>query len=183
LWLSLEILLSATGETIQTGGQPIVLPWQEALPVILKSTREATRSIVIVASSTESLFLPLKESIETCRNVKITVLLRDCNKSDSMRLSKLNQYLAYWLKLKSQERNVDVEVKFYDNLFLRALIIDSSIGFLGFYEKVDDRYWGHSVPLMFVRKGSSALSDYLLKVYLNRFSQMWSEASDNVGHS
>ena len=96
------------------------------------------------------------------------------------RKSKLSLYKKRWEELNKLSRQISVEIKFHEGDFLRGIIIDTSKGFLGFYERVsDDKMCGHTVPVMHVKSGKS-VDDYFLKIYNNRFDKMWNEARDNL---
>ena len=176
LLLIFEVQLSS-GEPKHAA--PRLLSWHEALPAILEAVSHANTKIYIIGSSTESMYIPLKDALEHLKNIELVVVLRSCKSSDKPRMAKQNQYLNYWQKLDNPQTGVKVTLKFYPNSFLRAIIVDSSEGFLGFYEydKKDARFYGHSVPVMHVRKGGH-FDDYLLKVYLNRAAQMSEDGSE-----
>jgi len=178
LWLMFEIQLS-TGERELPREllAPPLLPWHEALPEILNAIGRADKTICLVGSSSESMYVPFKDALETLKHVEIIVVLRTCKASDKLRIAKQSQYVDYWKKLENLQAGVRVVVKFYPNNFLRAIIIDSSEGFLGFFEKKGDRLFGHSVPVIHARRGTP-FEDHLLKVYLNRVSQMCEDGID-----
>jgi hypothetical protein len=178
LWLMFEVQLStAERELPRASLAPPLLDWHKALPEIVNAVSRANKTVYIVGSSSESIYVSLKDTLEKLSNVEVVVILRSCKSSDKPRITKQNQYLKYWQKLNNPQTGVKVILRFYPNNFFRAIIVDSSEGFLGFYEKKDDRLYGHSVPVMHVRKGTH-LEDYLLGVYLNRVSQMREDGSD-----
>jgi len=180
LWLMFELFLSLLTADLKRDRSPVaLLPWNEAIPEIVAAARRTKSTLRILGSSTESLYIPLKETLEHLSNVKIELILRRSNSDDNTRLTKLSQYHSYWLGLSSQERSVKVEIKYSSNDTLRAVMVDSSEGFLGFYEKRDDKLWGHTVPLMHVRRGTT-IGDHMIHVYQNRFEQMWRDACDWV---
>jgi hypothetical protein len=178
IWLTFEVQLSET-RSRDASKQLQMLEWHTAIP-ILRSQMASAREIIILGSSSESMYVLFKDVMETAHDLTVYLLLRSCDASDRSRLSKQTTYRDYWIKLNSKERNVTVQVKFCDNDVLRGIIIDKSIGFLGFYEWKDGKFWGHSVPLIVAKRNSGPIHNHFLLLYLNRFTRFWEEAHDTA---
>jgi hypothetical protein len=177
LWLMFEILLSALSNVSPSERRDVaIIAWSEAIPPIISAVRRTKHTLRILGSSSESMFIPLKECLEKLTDVDIQLLLRRADPADVPRVTKLAQYCQYWSELNSAERHVRVEVRLNNNDVLRGIIVDHSEGLLGFYEWRGRKLWGHTVPLMHVRR-STPLGDHLIQVYTNRFEQMWSQSS------
>ena len=175
-----EILLSVLSNIPPTDRRDVILlPWSDAIPHVIATVSRTKHTLRILGSSTESIFIPLKECLERLSNVHIQLLLRSADPADTARTTKLYQYCQYWNELNSTERNVKVDVRFNSSDVLRAIMVDSSEALLGFYEWRGHKLWGHSVPLMHVRRGTP-LGDHLIQVYTNRFEQMWSQATQSL---
>jgi hypothetical protein len=177
LWLMFEILLSVLSSVPPSDRRDVaIIAWSEAIPPIINAVRRTKHTLRILGSSSESMFIPLKECLERLTDVDIQLLLRRAEPTDVARMTKLTQYCQYWNELNSAERHVKVEVRLNNNDVLRGIIVDHSEALLGFYEWRGRKLWGHSVPLMHVRR-STPLGDHLIQIYTNRFEQMWSQSS------
>jgi hypothetical protein len=177
LWLMFEILLSVLSSVPPSDRRDVtIIPWSEAIPPIIDTVRRTKHMLRILGSSSESMFIPLKECLEKLTDIEIQILLRRADPTDVARVTKLTQYCQYWNELNSTERHVKVEVRLNNNDVLRGIVVDHSEALLGFYEWRGRKLWGHSVPLMHVRR-STPLGDHLIQVYTNRFEQMWSQSS------
>src|ERR1035441_5609811 len=112
LWLMFEILLSALASVSPSDRREVaIIPWSEAVPPIINAVRRAKHTLRILGSSSESMFIPLKECIEKLTDVHIQLLLRRADPTDEARVTKLAQYCQYWNELNSSERHVKVEVR------------------------------------------------------------------------
>lgn len=180
LWLMFEILLSVLSSVPPSDRRDVsLIAWSEAIPPLVDAVRRTKYTLRILGSSSESMFIPLKECLEKLTDVQIQLLLRRADPTDPARVTKLAQYCQYWSELNSTERHVKVEVRLNNNDVLRGILVDHSEALLGFYEWRGRKLWGHSVPLMHVRRGTP-LGDHLIQIYTNRFEQMWSQSTPSL---
>jgi hypothetical protein len=173
LWLIFEGVAELTANsTDRRHSSPSALAWTDALTDVVTQLKTATTSVLILGSSSESMFLHLREALRERSDLSIQVLLRSAEPNDSLRIAKQEQYKAYWLSLADAGRRRAVNVRFAPNQFLRAIIIDRRVGYLGFYVWEGGRLWGHNVPVIKYETRTS-LGEYYIGVYLNRFQQLW----------
>ncbi len=179
LWLIFETFISIDRSSILRDRGLKLSKWDESIPEIKRAITNARNSIKIFSSSTESIYVPLIETFEMCKNIEIQIIMRRRDLDDKERIVRLNYYKKRWESLNSNDKNVSVKVKYHKSDLLRGLLIDVSVGFLGFYERIsENKLWGHSVPVMHVNSGKT-VDDYFMKIYLNRFDKMWEEAKEN----
>lgn len=177
LFLLLEIIISTTSnlqESLRQSQASQVLTWSEATPLIRDRVKTAN-SIDIIASSSESIYLILRDALEKSNVKSVRVLLRQWKPQDVKQYYKLLYYDEQWRAIKTTNGQV-IDIRYCDNTSLRGVIFDKNEGYLGHYEWSNEerRFRGYDVPVVHV-SNKTDIGRHFLSFYNNRFDYYWNE--------
>lgn len=171
LLLMLEIIMEAKPETTT---EELVLSEVALSELRLKLPKSS--SLDISASSTESIYLALRDSLTSAKKMRCRIIFRNPPRGDQTQYEKLKRYMGLWKDLEKENKNLKVETRFTSsNILLRLIIVDRTDVYFGFYKWDGKRYWGHNVPMIHTKPGSN-LGNYLLDIANNAFESLWIHA-------
>lgn len=171
LLLMLEILIDRVG---RDDINDLILPESALQDLRVKVMKGKT--LDIAASSTESIYLALRDSLVTGAKIHCRIILRNPIRDDISQSDKLQRYARLWMDLMQDNSNLYVEIRFTsNNISSRYLIYDRKEAYVGFYKWDGTRYWGHNVPMVHA-KTDSKLGNYLLDMAMNTFESTWAQA-------
>lgn len=173
LLLMMEIFLTTIAklQEEQSVGKQLTT-WDNVISDVQDKARRSKR-IDILTSSSESLYVALKDTLEACHDKEVRILLREWEDFTINRYYKLQNYESNWLALNNFNSNLKVSIRYCRNDTLRAIIFDDNEGFVGFYTWQKSIYRAQNVPVIHVKANESTFSKHLLQVYRNRFDHYW----------